>query len=46
MGFLLPKPVFKLLCGHARVKKIWLLVFAMHQRPPEKQKPRRVVGFH
>lgn len=25
IDFLLPKPVFKLLSGHARVKKIWLL---------------------
>nr|DAJ11860.1 MAG TPA: hypothetical protein [Caudoviricetes sp.] len=25
MSFLLSKPVFKLLGGHARVKKIWLL---------------------
>ena len=35
IDFLLPKPVFKLLSGHARVKKIWLL----HRFPQKSKTP-------
>ncbi|SXE92848.1 Uncharacterised protein [Klebsiella variicola] len=35
IDFLLPKPVFKLLSGHARIKKIWLL----HRFPQKSKTP-------
>ncbi|SSH18257.1 Uncharacterised protein [Klebsiella pneumoniae] len=35
IDFLLPKPVLKLLSGHARVKKIWLL----HRFPQKSKTP-------